>query len=306
MKVFFTLAIFLISGFHMPADLDLKYKFKVGDKFEYSQSTKQTSKQNIPGMGEVNVDALMGGTMLLNVKEVTAQGARIEAQYAKINMSISSAMMNMKMDSEGSTDDPQNKMVKAITGKSFYFNMNNNGAIEKVEGVENIFSDLSSLGLDEATVGNTRKQLQQSLNDQSLKNMLENGLLQYAGKKVKTGDTWSTTSMQTVSFPIKIENTWSVTKVEGNVASLSSDGAISTVDKEKVTNLPNGMKSKSDMAGRQAIIGKVDVASGWPSEVKILSEIKGNMTLLAGGMIPEDMAIPMEITTETTYNITRK
>ena len=71
-------------------------------------------------------------------------------------------------------------------------------------------------------------------------------------------------------------------------------------------DLPGGLKAKTALSGKQAMKSKIDVKSGWPTKMDVLSELKGTMTLLAGGMIPEDMDVPMEILSETSYTITKK
>jgi hypothetical protein len=63
------------------------------------------------------------------------------------------------------------------------------------------------------------------------------------------------------------------------------------------------MQAKVDLNGRQMTKGTVDLKSGWPSKMEVISEIKGKMTLLAGGMIPEDTDVPMEILSESTFTI---
>jgi hypothetical protein len=105
---------------------------------------------------------------------------------------------------------------------------------------------------------------------------------------------------------MKIENKWTLAKADGSTANVTCAGELTTIDKEKVNNLVNGMKSKSDLAGTQTVDGKVDIKSGWPKEVKILSDLKGTMTLLQGGMIPMDMEIPMTVKIETNYSIVKK
>ncbi len=46
------------------------------------------------------------------------------------------------------------------------------------------------------------------------------------------------------------------------------------------------------MKGRAASRAKVNLATGMPTEIKSISEIKGSMTVLAGNGVPEDMNIP--------------
>jgi hypothetical protein len=101
---------------------------------------------------------------------------------------------------------------------------------------------------------------------------------------------------------MQINNTWTFEKLEGTVASIVSDGIVVTVDKDKTTTI-NGLQAKVDLGGRQMTKGTVDLKSGWPSKMEVISEIKGKMTLLAGGMIPQDTDVPMEILSESTFTI---
>jgi hypothetical protein len=307
MKIQICILLFVLTGFTIPdADVTLKYTFRPGDQFEYTQQSKQISKQTFPGMGDVTLEADIFGIMEMKVLSVTTSGARVEAKYSKLKMETKSSIMNMKMDSEGSQDDASNKIARAMMGKTFSFAMTSTGKVEKVEGAENLYSGLSSAGLDEDQIANSKKSLQQTLNDKSLEAILSNGFIVYADKKVKEGDTWNSQTEQTIGFPFNIDNTWSLGKVSGSTATVSSDATMSTVDKDKINALPNGMKSKMDLGGKQLVSAMVDLKTGWPTEVKVSSTLKGNMTLLAGGMIPQDMLIPMEMQIETTYTIKRK
>lgn len=288
-------------------ELKLEYKFRQGDEFEYAQVSKQNALQTLPGMGEMKMDGTLAGTMILKIKSVDANGsARIESQYSKLRMVTNNFLMSMSMDSEGSQEEDGNKIVKSMTGKTFFFTMTRTGAVQDVEGVENLYSALGSLDIDDDVVNKARKALQQTINDKSIKTLLENGFISYPDKAVKSGDKWNTSSVQAVNFPMKIDNTWSLQGVDASVAKITGESSLATIDKEKVNNLVNGMKSKSDLTGTQKMTGQVDLRSGWPKEVKILSDIKGTMTLLAGGLIPQDMEIPMTVKIETTYTIVKR
>jgi hypothetical protein len=298
---------FVLFGFHLAADLNLQYRFKVGDEYEYVQVSRQNAVQTLPGMGDMKMDGTLGGTMLMKIKSVDENGAaRIETQYMKLKMVTNSFIMSLNMDSEGSQEEDGNKIMKSMTGKTFFFTLTKTGKVEKVEGVENLYSGLASLDLEDEVVNKTKKTLQQTINERSIKTLLENGLISYPDKSVKAGDKWNTSTVQAVNFPMNIENTWSLKDSDANTATVLSEGKLTTIDKEKVNNLVNGMKSKSDLAGTQNVNGKVDLKSGWPKEIKIVSDLKGTMTLLAGGLIPQDMEIPMTVNIETSYTIVKK
>jgi hypothetical protein len=306
-SIILTVIIFVCGSFSPVADLTLQYKFRAGDEYEYIQVSKQDAVQTLPGMGEMKMDGTLGGTMLLKIKSVDSNGsARIESQYSKLKMITNSFIMSMSMDSDGSQEEDGNKIIRSLTGKTFFFTLTKTGAVENVEGVENLYSGLGSLGLDKGVVAKTRKALQQTINDKSVKTLLENGFVSYPEKAIKTGDKWNTSSVQAVNFPMKIDNTWSLTNADANIANISCEGNLETIDKEKINNLVNGMKSKSDLNGTQKMNSQVDIRSGWPKEVKILSDLKGKLTLMAGGFIPQDMEVPMTVKIETNYTIVKK
>ncbi|HEY9047322.1 MAG TPA: DUF6263 family protein, partial [Ohtaekwangia sp.] len=224
--------------------------------------------------------------------------------YSKIKMlmKMPAPMGDIAMDSEGDAENMQNKLMKSMTQKPFFIFMNKQGAIEKVEGTEKLYSGISEIGLDAAAAEQAKQSLQQALSEQSIKASIEASLIQYAAVKVKTGDTWKNSVSTALSFPMQINNTWKFENLEGSIATVNSDGIIVTTDKEKVITV-NGLKAKVDFTGHQMTKGKVDIKTGWPSEMQLVSEIKGTMKLLAGGMIPSDTDVPMTILSEGTFTI---
>ncbi|SKC74812.1 DUF6263 family protein [Ohtaekwangia koreensis] len=301
----FVVLFFVVCAFTNPAKLvKLEYIFKVGDVHEWVQVSKQTITQDIPGAGEMTIKVAIDGGMQLKVVELTGKGAKVQTTYSKIKMimNMPPPMGDVTMDSEGADDNMQNKMMKSMTQKPFFIYMNKEGIIEKVEGTENLYSGISELGLEAAAAAQAKQSLQQAMSEQSIKASIEMSLMQYSPAKVKTGDTWKNTVSTALNFPMQINNTWTFEKLEGTVASITSDGTVVTTDKEKTTTI-NGMQAKVDLNGRQMTKGTVDIKSGWPIKMEVISEIKGKMTLLAGGMLPQDTDVPMEILSESTFTI---
>lgn len=301
----FAFLLLITCAFTNPAkEVKLEYIFKVGDVHEWIQTTKQTITQSVPGAGEMSVNISLDGAMQLKVVELTSTGAKVETTYSKIKMlmKMPAPMGDVTMDSEGADDNMQNKLMKTMIKKPFFIFMNKQGIIEKVEGTENLYSGISELGMEPAAADQAKQSLQQAMSEQSIKASIEMSLMQYPAGKVKTGDTWKNTVSTALNFPMQINNTWTFEKLEGTIASIASDGIVVTVDKDKTTTI-NGMQAKVDLGGRQMTKGTVDLKSGWPSKMEVISEIKGKMTLLAGGMIPQDTDVPMEILSESTFTI---
>ena len=308
MKAVLVSILFLVaSSFSVvEKDISLAYTFKVGDQYEWLQTSNQSVKQTVPGMGDVTIDVKMEGAFDLKVLELTAAGAKIEIQYSRLKVESKSPLADINFDSNGDSDNTQNKIVKSMVGKPFSFTMTRHGVIEKVEGSENLLSGLGELGLDEAAQARAKQLLNETVGESSVRASLGTGFLSYPDKKIKTGDHWKQAAVLPLSLPLAISNDWSLKRIEGSVAIVEADGVLTTPDKEKITTLPNGIKSKVDLGGRQVLSAKVNIKTGWPASLNVLSEIKGKMLLLAGGMIPADMEVPMEITTESVIEIKKK
>lgn len=290
----------------IPKDTTLEYKFNVGDIYEIQQETQQAIKQTIPGMGEMTIDTKISGAMSIKVTAKTATGAKTEFSFLKIKMEMKSAQGTVTLDSDGDQNNPMNKVMKVFTAKPFIMIMSKNGTIEKIENAEEVAAGLGQLGLDEGTLAMAKQSLSQYLNETSLKSSIETGFVQYPSTgKTSVGGTWKTSLRGPGIIPTQFDNTWTLAKVEGDLAQLTSDATITSVDKDKEITL-SGYKAKSDLSGQQAIKSKIDLKSGWPTEIKSMSEYKGNITILAGGQIPEDMVIPMEISSESSFVFVKK
>ncbi len=307
MRIVFSIFILVILGAFTtaPADVKFEYVFKKGDRYEIRQVTKQLMKQTIMGSDQ-NFDNSFSAEYSFLVAESTPTGGKIEVRYAKLKNELKSMMINSSMDSEGSAETMENKIFKSVINKPFFVYVNKRGEIEKIEGVENLWTDLGTLGLDE----NTQKMLKQNLQQQifgeaSLSATLSQMLVTYSDKAVKQGSKWEVSTAFPIGFPVKIHDSWSVDEITGANAFLTSDG-IATSDKEQTIEVQGGIKAKADLSGRQARKANVNVKSGWPTKSEILSEMKGTLTLLKGGMIQEDMEVPMEVTSEITFDITKK
>ena len=175
-----------------------------------------------------------------------------------------------------------------------------------MEGTDNLWSGFGKLGLSEAQLGQMKPALDQSFGKDSFKRSMEGAFVYYPEQKVTAGSTWKNIHIGNNKLPIQTENVWTLESIAEPTAVVISDGVISTTDTTKVIAPQPGLRATASLKGRQVTKSTVSVAHGWPLTCKSYSEIKGNMTLLAGGQIPEDMKMQMEVTTESEYTIKKK
>ena len=293
-------------GFSLyPNAVKLEYVFKVGDEYVMSQSTKQVLRQTIMGT-EQKGENEYAGDMKMKVTEVTGDGAKIEMQFIRLKSRSVTVLGEVLMDSEGDAEQVQNKMVKAMMNKPFTVTASRSGQIVNVEGAENLWADLSSMNLDDRAAATAKQTLEQFMDNSALKSNIEQAMVRYSEGKVKEGDKWSSMTELPLDFPIKVDNSWSLIGLSGGTAKVNADGIFTTTDKERTIDLPNGIKAKVDLNGAQQLKSNVNVKTGWATDLLIHSELKGKMILLAGGVLPENMDVPMEIVTDTSYKIAKK
>ncbi|MEO5979773.1 MAG: DUF6263 family protein [Chryseolinea sp.] len=295
-----------LYAFTLPADaVKLEYNLKVGDVYELQQQTNQTIKQTIMGMAQDGTSEY-SGTMLMKVKSTTSDRSDLETQFLKLRNSSKTLMGENTMDSEGDQENPQNKVFKSMMNKTFTITLKKDGAIEKVSGTENLWSDVDKLGLDDATVKAMKEAMGQFMSESSLRKSLGQSLVRYSDKKVKVGETWTSKSDFPMDFPIEINNVWKLSSHSGTTATVDASGVYTTIDADRIVTLPGGFKAKVNLTGTQTVNAVIKDKSGWSDLTSIQSNLKGKMILQAGGMIPTEMEIPMEIATKTSYTTVKK
>jgi hypothetical protein len=308
LKILFTLLIISAFDTYPDKEIKLEYKFTIGDEYAWIQRTKYSIKQEIMGL-EQNTENAISGSVILKVISITSNGAKLEAQYRSITMlmNLPMGMQPIKFDSEGPQDQMENKVIKAMTNKPFFLTLSKLGVVENIEGEENLWSDFDELGLDENQLANLKKQFEQNFGKGSIKSSFEMGLSSYPDKKIKMGDSWQNKTGTGLNYPVQSNNIWKLLSFDKDIINLEGSGVVTTIDKDQIIDIPMyNLKSKIDLSGTQKTTNVIDAKTGWPSEVKILSTVKGNMTLMAGGMVPTDLDIPMEITSESIYKVIKK
>jgi len=298
----------VISSFAFsPKPKTLEYTFKIGDRYTWNQVTHQSIAQHVMGMDQL-IENDINSTINMNVMTITANGATIEARYTKfvMNLKLPAGMGAQILDSEGDTSKMENKIMRSMVDKPFTITITKHGNIESIDGEENLIVGFDQLGLSEQQATAMKTSVSQYLSESAIKGSFEMMLTNYPDKKVKAGDTWTNKNQVISSFSKEINNTWTLKEINKGTATVTADGVVTMIDKEKIVELPSNMKANFDLAGTQKITSIINTSTGWPTEVNVASEEKGNMKLLAGGMIPQDMIIPMEVSSKSVFRIEKK
>jgi hypothetical protein len=289
----------------VPAPKTLEYKFQVGESYEFVQKMLQNTKQSVPGMGEMSINLKAETALLLKITEKTATGAKAEIVMLRLKVDTSTPMTGeVKLDSDGDQTSQLNRVLKSFCSVPFVAFIGKDGGVEKLEGLEKFQTAVDALSLDDAGKNAARQMAEQFAGRTTLKSQLENILTRYPNEKIDIGSTWKTSTAASMGVPIYVNHTWKLVGIEKQIASLESDGTVSS-DAEKEFPLM-GFKAKSNVTGRVASKAKANQQTGWPQEIKSILEMKGVITILAGGQIPENLEIPTESLLESEVTVTKK
>ncbi len=287
-----------------PKELQFHYVFKKGETFELTQTTATTQHIVVAGQDQ-NIETGLKVTTLMKTIEANSNSAKFEVEYLNITMKMKSPGGDMLMDSEGDTSKVLNKIMIALKGKKFNFTLTKFGLVESVDKIENLWSDLGKLSKD-PMIAQMKPQIEKSFSKNAFKKSIEGSFVFYPEQKLQVGSAWKQSKDANMELPLQIVNNWTLESVTEPTAVVVSDGEIITTDTTKVNPIFGSFKATANLKGRQVTKATVSTTHGWPQTSKSYSELKGKMTLLAGGQIPEDMPMQMETTTETESVIKKK
>ncbi|MBS1489908.1 MAG: hypothetical protein JSS93_05235 [Bacteroidetes bacterium] len=295
-----TLGSFAFTGKEFPS----RYTFKKDHIYELLQTSTMTQYIAVAGT-EQTVSYTIKGGMKLKTIEATGTSGKFEIEYTSLSMKIK--MPQMEMDSEGDTTKPANKitnkLISAMLRKKFNFTLAKDGSVASVENIENLWSGLNN---QDPVMMQMKGQLEQSFGKEPFRRSLEEIFVFYPDTKIQTGSTWKKISSTGSTLPLQISSEYTLQSITEPSALIISDGQISTTDTTKVINAQGGFKATASLKGRQVVRSTVSATSGWPESGKLYSEVKGKMILLAGGQIPEDMPMHMEMKTESEFTLVKK
>ncbi|HTF19314.1 MAG TPA: DUF6263 family protein, partial [Chryseolinea sp.] len=175
-----------------------------------------------------------------------------------------------------------------------------------VEDVENLWAGIDKLDVSEDDKKKVKASMGQMINESSFRNGLGQAFLTYAGKPVQAKETWTTESGLPADFPVRADNTWFIESVSGGHALVNGEGIFKTTDKSKIVTLPGDMKAKVDLSGSQKVKGTTTIKTGLPENVAVDVKLSGTILVLAGGMLPMDVEVPISIETHTDYTFSKK
>ncbi|RYY39316.1 MAG: hypothetical protein EOO08_10745 [Chitinophagaceae bacterium] len=185
--------ILLLGSGSASAQVVLALNLQPGKTYAYSidldiQSRKddQEVTMEIKSAYDIFVSGAKGDTLLLRTT------------YSRMVMSIVAGEMRISGDSHATIDNDDrspgammNRMMHALSGKSFLLKITREGAVLAVEGVDEMTDAVvADAGLPESEQAAFRTTFSQQFNERSIRESFTQSFNIYPNKSVKVGDSW--------------------------------------------------------------------------------------------------------------------
>ena len=280
----------------------LKTVFKEGAEFDYTISTEQTINQIVQG-NQAKQENKNSTRYTLKVQKVNEDGsAEIKCTYKAVAIFLNSGLSIVKYDSADSSQvkvPKEAKPVASLVGKSFTFKVNGENKVTAVKGMEEIIEAMIKETVS-AFSPKVKEQIEANFKkiygDTAITQVMQQMFSIYPGKEVKVGDNWKSDNNIESVFSFKVDNLWTLKKVDDNKAEVQLQSTVTPAKKEFELN---GIKLKHNVSGDQ--------------EGKFIFSVNGKhlasslvTQTLSGAMKMDRMNIPINIKSKITQTLTAK
>jgi len=248
--------------------ISLQFNFTKDSSYQYILDSKMTLEPVVNGKTLTITQQMK---LLSNYIVTTSSGdnKNVAVTYNRITMSSSNGITTNEYDSEDTVDqNPMFASVGAMMKRTFNISVSKSG----ITGVQNLFDEEQLNDSSSANYG-----------DSSLRKAMLQFLTMYPAEAIKPGDTWKKEFHTSNGFiHMKLENTYTLKSIDGNIAHLELQGKITPEDTTQAMIFSGIQSGGLDVDIKTGLItiglitqhlsGKIS-SGGKTSEVSATSEI---------------------------------
>lgn len=248
--------------------ISLQFNFTKDSSYQYILDSKMTLEPVVNGKTLTITQQMK---LLSNYIVTTSSGdnKNVAVTYNRITMSSSNGITTNEYDSEDTVgQNPMFASVGAMMKRTFNISVSKSG----ITGVQNLFDEEQ---LNDSSAAN--------YGDSSLRKAMLQFLTMYPAEAIKPGDTWKKEFHTSNGFiHMKLENTYTLKSIDGNIAHLELQGKITPEDTTQAMIFSGIQSGGLDVDIKTGLItiglitqhlsGKIS-SGGKTSEVSATSEI---------------------------------
>ena len=289
---------FIVSGYAQKAKLHLN--LEEGETYKQITHSTANIEQDVYGM-KMNIEIIMDASMSFLVKAASKEAYDMEISYDWMKMNMTLPQTTMEFSSEKNDESDLFSLILAkMTDMPLNLKMDKQGRVTEMEDVEPMWDSIIN-GFDQFPKDQreqVKSQLMNSYGGKAISGSIETYTAIFPEKAVKKGAQWNSVTNLENGMPFTLSSTFTYEGSVGGLALITSQGSLESVETDEFIET-NGMMMKYNLSGTMNSTIKADKKSRWIQEARTEQTVKGNSIIQANEQIPQDMNIPMTITSVT-------
>jgi len=285
----------------------LKMNLEKNKVYRLKSVSEQAITQTVNGVQQTT-ESKVNYTLSLKMIDATADFMITEVHFDTLitNTNSMGKMILISSVKEGDiksaeTADVMSYIMNRLSKNALYVKMDFTGKPFEIVNSKMlsdlILKDTSSITLTGPTAAAVKKEIINSISDNSLKTMIGMFTWCLPGKQVSTGDDWNVTQqMNSGGMMLDIVTTYHLDGLNGNNANITAESNIKAADNADPIESGGAKVTYDDLKGLSKANMVIDIRSGLLLEDKTKTHITGNLGISAPGF---SMQIPLDINGES-------
>ncbi len=302
----FTAVLFCISLVAQNS-ANLKMNLEKNKVYRLKSVSEQTIAQTINGVQqttESSVNYMLSLKMIDATADFMITEVHFDTLITKTNAMGKTVLINSAsvgdIKSE-ETGDIMSFIMNRLSKNALYVKMDFAGKPFEIVNLkmlsDQILKDTSSITLDGLMASAIKKEIINSISDNSLKTMIGMFTWCLPGKQVSTGDTWNVTQqMNSGGMMLNINTNYHLDGLNGNNANITVESNIKAAENAAPIESGGATVTYNDLKGLSRSKMILDIRTGLIVEDLAKTHITGNLGISAPGF---SMQMPMDINGET-------
>ncbi|CQR71028.1 hypothetical protein SOV_45390 [Sporomusa ovata DSM 2662] len=295
----------VVSGCN--STLDLSLNVAKGDKYNTHTLCNQDMIFSVNNKTS-KVHQIVDMNLSMDVKDVDKdKNVTIDYKYDSIKISTECAGQRMEYDSKQNNErNPLSQIYGGIIGKSFTVKLDKKGQVLELIGIDDIINSMiDNIKGSEEQKKAFKNSLNQSFGDNAIKSMIKQMTSYYPDKEIKVGDIWDNKYDIKTFFPISVNNKLQLVGVKDGLLNVDVQSTIATDTKNNTIDFM-GVKGNVNLNGDSKGNINITKSNGLVQNGTFTQNISGEIELLANQSIPENINMPITMTSTITYETTKQ
>lgn len=276
------LAVVFLTGCGQDS-IELTIQWPEGSSYRYVQTMDQDITQTVRGQTQTKNQKQVF-TYRYDVLRNNDTGVLLESTFERIQQEISNGQ-SLSFDSENpeKSNHPGAAPLKAMVDRSFKIELDPAGGIKEVTGINEmydaVFAEMDSLNQQQRQRG--KRMLKQFFGEESIKSSFGKAFKIFGGESRTVGEQWTQTLSMEKPIPMKMNNTYTLKRIEEDRAIVSVNSTISPNEEANPISMGNNEMSYM-MKGTQSGTTVIHTRNNMIEKSKLHQSLEGTIKLEAG------------------------